>query len=75
MDQGATVITGPSFLKDAMSRLAPAYSGSCALVSFYHSESQLLKVACTGDSRAVLGRRNAAGEWEAIALSTDQVSV
>lgn len=73
MDQGATAITGPSYLNEAMSRLGPAYSGSCALVSYYHSESQLLKVACTGDSRAVLGRRNAAGEWEAIALSNDQV--
>ena len=56
-----------------MSRLAPAYSGSCALVSYYVSDLQLLKVACTGDSRAVLGRRNAAGEWKAIALSSDQV--
>ncbi|KAF6240447.1 hypothetical protein HO173_001115 [Letharia columbiana] len=72
MDQGATAITGPSFLNEAMSRLGPAYSGSCALVSYYHTESQILKVACTGDSRAVLGRRNAAGEWEAIALSSDQ---
>lgn len=72
MDQGAAAITGPSYLNEAMSRLGPAYSGSCALVSYYHSESQLLKVACTGDSRAVLGRRNAAGEWEAIALSNDQ---
>lgn len=75
MDQGATAITGPSFLNEAMSRLGPAYSGSCALVSYYHSESQLLKVACTGDSRAVLGRRNAAGEWEAVALSSDQVGI
>ena len=73
MDQGATAVTGSTFLNEAMFRLAPAYSGSCALVSYYHSESQLLKVACTGDSRAVLGRRDAAGEWEAIALSTDQV--
>ena len=73
MEQGATAITGPSFLNEAMSQIGPAYSGSCALVSYYHSESQLLKVACTGDSRAVLGRRNAAGKWEARALSRDQV--
>lgn len=73
MEQGATAIAGPSFLNEAMSQLGPAYSGSCALVSYYHSDSQLLKVACTGDSRAVLGRRNAVGAWEAIALSKDQV--
>lgn len=73
MDHGAAAIIGPSFLNEAMSQLAPAYSGSCAIVSYYHSESRVLKVACTGDSRAVLGRRNAAGEWEAIALSSDQV--
>ncbi|RMX92245.1 hypothetical protein D0866_16785, partial [Hortaea werneckii] len=35
--------------------LAPALSGSCALLSFYDSRSKELRVACTGDSRAVLG--------------------
>lgn len=54
------------------SQLAPAFAGSCALVSFYNCDSKLLKVACTGDSRAVLGRRNAAGTYEAIELSDDQ---
>ncbi|KAK4551975.1 [Pyruvate dehydrogenase [acetyl-transferring]]-phosphatase 1, mitochondrial [Recurvomyces mirabilis] len=54
--------------------LAPALSGSCALLSFYDSRSQLLRVACTGDSRAVLGRRSTAanGKWTATALSIDQ---
>lgn len=69
--QGAKAL-GPSFLNDAMSQLGPAYAGSCALVSYYHSDSQLLKVACTGDSRAVLGRRNASGGLDTIPLSTDQ---
>lgn len=54
MDLGAAAITGSDSLNEAMCRLGPAYSGSCALVSYYHSESQLLKVACTGDSRASL---------------------
>ena len=72
MDQAAKAASGPAFLNDAMSQLSPAYSGSCALVSYYHSDSQQLKVACTGDSRAVLGRRNAAGQWETVALSKDQ---
>ncbi|KAI1005522.1 Protein phosphatase 2C [Podosphaera aphanis] len=52
--------------------LAPALSGSCALLSFYDSSSKLLRVACTGDSRAILGRRGEAGMWTALPLSTDQ---
>ena len=73
MDQGARAIVGATYLSEALSRLSPAYSGSCALVSYYHSDSQLLKVACTSDSHAILGRRNAAGKWEATALSSDQL--
>lgn len=52
--------------------LAPALSGSCALLSFYDSKSKELRVACTGDSRAVLGRRGSSGKWTATALSVDQ---
>jgi pyruvate dehydrogenase phosphatase len=52
--------------------LAPALSGSCALLSFYDSSSKLLRVACTGDSRAVLGRRSPNGKWTAQPLSIDQ---
>ncbi|KAK4164987.1 hypothetical protein QBC43DRAFT_260930 [Cladorrhinum sp. PSN259] len=52
--------------------LAPALSGSCALLSFYDSRSKLLRVACTGDSRAVLGRRSPSGKWTATPLSVDQ---
>lgn len=52
--------------------LAPALSGSCALLAFYDSNSKDLRVACTGDSRAVLGRRAASGKWTATALSVDQ---
>ena len=52
--------------------LAPALSGSCALLSFYDSRSKLLRVACTGDSRAVLGRRAESGKWVATPLSVDQ---
>lgn len=56
----------------AAETLAPALSGSCALLSFYDSKSKLLRVACTGDSRAVLGRKSQSGKWTATALSTDQ---
>lgn len=52
--------------------LAPALSGSCALLSFYDSKSKLLRVACTGDSRAILGRRGDSGKWVATPLSIDQ---
>ncbi|KAI9756236.1 MAG: hypothetical protein M1815_003960 [Lichina confinis] len=52
--------------------LAPALSGSCALLSFYDSQTKTLRVACTGDSRAVLGRRGPSGKWTATALSVDQ---
>lgn len=52
--------------------LAPALSGSCALLAFYDSRSKDLRVACAGDSRAVLGRRGPNGKWTATALSEDQ---
>ena len=52
--------------------LAPALSGACALLSFYDSSSKTLHVACTGDSRAVLGRKSKSGKWIATPLSVDQ---
>jgi len=53
--------------------LAPALSGSCALLSFYDSSTKLFRVAVTGDSRAVLGRKSqTTGKWTAMALSEDQ---
>lgn len=56
----------------AAEMLAPALSGSCALLAFYDAQSKDLKVACAGDSRAVLGRRGPNGKWSATALSEDQ---
>ncbi|KAI0884536.1 protein serine/threonine phosphatase 2C [Annulohypoxylon maeteangense] len=52
--------------------LGPALSGSCALLSFYDTSTKTLRVACTGDSRAVLGRRSSSGKWSATPLSEDQ---
>ena len=51
--------------------LMPALSGSCALLSFYDTSSKILKVAVTGDSRALLGsfRDN---RWTVRQLSIDQ---
>lgn len=59
-------------LQDKVRRLMPGYAGSCALLSLYDPASNMLHVACTGDSRAVLGRKRPDGTWEAIALSVDQ---
>ncbi|RJE25695.1 Protein phosphatase 2C [Aspergillus sclerotialis] len=59
-------------LQDKVKRFLPAYSGSCALLSLYDPITSTLHVACTGDSRTVLGQRNEDGEWEAIPLSVDQ---
>ena len=72
VEEGAKAIVEHRYLSDAISEVAPSYAGSCALVCLYQQTNQTLRVACTGDSRAVLGRRNAAGNWEAVALSTDQ---
>ncbi len=58
--------------RTAAQELSAAISGSCAILAFYDPESQLLRVACTGDSRAVLGSRTDSGLWSASALSVDQ---
>ncbi|KAK3372611.1 phosphatase 2C-like domain-containing protein [Podospora didyma] len=58
--------------QEATQLLAPAVSGSCALLGFYDTRTEVLFVACTGDSRAVLGRRNALGKWSTVPLSVDQ---
>ncbi|KAG2419455.1 hypothetical protein HFD88_004251 [Aspergillus terreus] len=59
-------------LPDKVARLLPAYAGSCALLSLYDPVSSTLHVACTGDSRAVLGQQQHDGTWEVIPLSVDQ---
>lgn len=59
-------------LQHKIKKLAPAYAGSCALLSMYEPATSTLHVACTGDSRAVLGQQRPDGSWEAIPLSIDQ---
>lgn len=59
-------------LPEKVKKLAPAYAGSCALLSMYDPTTRMLHVACTGDSRAVLGQKGPDGHWEAKALSVDQ---
>ncbi|KAH8199772.1 hypothetical protein TruAng_006053 [Truncatella angustata] len=57
---------------ERMGKLTPAYAGSCALLSFLDPRTWTLRVACVGDSRAVLGSQDAGGNWTATALSIDQ---
>lgn len=58
---------------EAICRIAPASSGSCATLILLDPTSCVLHVACVGDSRAVLGRpAQDSPEWLAIPLSTDQ---
>jgi pyruvate dehydrogenase phosphatase len=53
--------------------LDPATAGSCALLAIYDTARSTLRVACTGDSRAVLGRYDpAADKYTANPMSKDQ---
>ncbi|GAA5876822.1 hypothetical protein JCM1840_002055 [Sporobolomyces johnsonii] len=61
---------------EALSTLLPALSGSCALLAFLDAGRNKLHVACTGDSRAVMGvwqpDGKGGGKWRVDALSEDQ---
>ena len=58
---------------EALSALAPAVAGSCALLAIYDPTTSMLRTAVTGDSRAVLGSWAAdASTFTAEALSVDQ---
>ena len=74
METATRAVESTNFLTDAISKLGAAYSGSCALMSYFNEESKDLKVACTGDSRAVLGRKDASGNYKAVDLSIDQTA-
>ncbi|SCZ91798.1 BZ3500_MvSof-1268-A1-R1_Chr5-3g08143 [Microbotryum saponariae] len=62
---------------EALQTLLPALSGSCALLCFLDAGRNKLHVACTGDSRAVMGtwepaQSGGGGKWRAEVLSDDQ---
>lgn len=59
-------------LQDKVKKIIPSYAGSCALLSMFDPTTSTLHVACTGDSRAVLGQQSSDGKWVAIPLSVDQ---
>jgi pyruvate dehydrogenase phosphatase len=63
----------PADYESVMAALDPATAGSCALLSIYDTARSTLRVACTGDSRAVLGRYDpAAGKYTDKPMSKDQ---
>ena len=63
----------PAASPSAIFALEAALSGSCALLAAFDPEKNTLRVACTGDSRAVLGRWDAASNtYTSIPLSEDQ---
>lgn len=66
------LLENPNNKAGAAELLMPALSGSCGLVSFYDTHSKILKVAVTGDSRALLGSLNEENNWTVTALSIDQ---
>ncbi|CAD0098050.1 unnamed protein product [Aureobasidium mustum] len=72
IDTAKEISQGPLPLQEKMRKLMPAFAGSCALLALYDPVTKNLHVACTGDSRAVLGRKTSDGTWEAIPLSIDQ---
>jgi pyruvate dehydrogenase phosphatase len=66
-----TMDSNASFAEKVL-RLAPGSNGSCALLALFDPFNRTLHVACTGDSRAVLGCQTADGKWETVPLSVDQ---
>ena len=60
-------------LAHSIALLSASLSGSCALMCLFDPERSVLRVANTGDSRAVLGRWDgAAGKYVAQSMSVDQ---
>jgi pyruvate dehydrogenase phosphatase len=69
--EAALESTTPS--PSVIAAIAPAYAGSCALLSLYNPRTSLLLTACVGDSRAVLGRYDSAtSTYTCEPLSIDQ---
>lgn len=63
----------PSGSAQTFHLITPAIAGSGALQAIYDHRHSVLRVACVGDSRAVLGRfESQSGRYKAIQLSEDQ---
>ncbi|KAH9900408.1 protein phosphatase 2C-like domain-containing protein [Xylariomycetidae sp. FL2044] len=66
----ATIESDVSFA-DKARRLEAAYAGACALLTLFDPVTRDLRVASTGDCRAVLGQKAADGKWETQELTVD----
>lgn len=71
ISDGVAALKDSKSLTEALSRLALGFAGSCAIFSIFDPSSRILRVACTGDCRAVIGSRNS-GTYVATPLSEDQ---
>ena len=70
----ATIESADLSFPEKARRLEAAYAGACALLALFDPGTRTLRVASTGDCRAVLGRRprsDAQNRWEATELTTD----
>ncbi|KAJ5042921.1 uncharacterized protein L3040_004312 [Drepanopeziza brunnea f. sp. 'multigermtubi'] len=74
MELALTAAQSEEPLQDKVKKSESAWAGSCALLAMYDPAASTLQVACTGDSRAVLGREDSDGKWRAIPLSVDQTA-
>ncbi|KAL4884339.1 phosphatase 2C-like domain-containing protein [Aspergillus karnatakaensis] len=72
IESAANTADSDASLSLKIKKLLPAYSGSCALLSIFDPITSTLHVACTGNSRAVLGQKSSGGNWKTIPLSEDQ---
>jgi pyruvate dehydrogenase phosphatase len=80
VDHAAEIIFSSPSKAAAIIPLSVALSGTSALLTFYDHDTQLLKVAVAGSSRAVLGRRaerknqdQRSSYYEVHVLTTDQL--
>jgi pyruvate dehydrogenase phosphatase len=72
ISDGAAAIKDAKTLPEVLSKVALGMAGSCAILSVFDPNSKNLRVACVGDSRAVLGSHDQSGRYIAKALSVDQ---
>ncbi|KAI0903020.1 phosphatase 2C-like domain-containing protein [Ustulina deusta] len=67
-----TAVASHEPAQDKVKKFVLSFAGSCALLSIYDPSRRNVHVACTGNSRAVLGKEETSGEWLAKQLSEDQ---
>lgn len=72
MQQAQQTMESDASFAEKVLRLTPGSNGSCALLALFDPSTRTLRVACTGDSRAVLGYQTDDGKWETMPLSVDQ---